>query len=45
MFGQLDVVIWLVEHTLLRDDRERLGKVRVWACRDGQLECWEMVGE
>jgi hypothetical protein len=36
-WGQLNVVTWLVEHTVLRDDGERLGRALVEACRNGQL--------
>jgi ankyrin repeat protein len=33
----LNVVSWLVEHTVLRDDGRRLGRALVWACRSGRL--------
>ena len=36
VYGQLNVVTWLVEHTVLRDDREWLGWALVRACTYGQ---------
>jgi ankyrin repeat protein len=39
-YGQLNVVTWLVEHTVLRDDGERLGEALVEACRSGH---WNIV--
>ena len=40
-YGQLNVVTWLVEHTvLLRDDGRRLGVALVRACIDGK---WNIV--
>jgi hypothetical protein len=33
--SQLNVVTWLVEHTVLRDDGERLGRALVKACEHG----------
>jgi hypothetical protein len=39
-YGQLNVVTWLVEHTVLRDDGERLGEALVEACRHGH---WNIV--
>jgi hypothetical protein len=35
-YGHLNVVTWLVEHTVLRDDGERLGYALMEACRHGQ---------
>jgi hypothetical protein len=40
VYGQLNVVTWLVEHTVVRDDGERLGEALVEACRHGQ---WNIV--